>query len=363
MRDIIEYLSLTRDFDGSDLHLTVGAPPVARVHGSQRPLEEFQLTAEQCKALIYDVLTEAQRARLESNFDIDFALQLQNVGRFRGNACYSRGCVEAAFRFVPSAIPGLRELGHVPSVEALTHTRSGFILLTGMAGMGKTTTLASLASRILAERSCVMVTIEDPVEYVLEHNVGIVRQRQVGDDVSSFPAALRAALRQDPDVIIVGEMRDLDSIGLALTAAETGHLVLSTLHSIDAPTALDRLTDAFPGDQQPQIRSQLANCLVGIVSQRLLPRLDAPGRVLATEVMLANAAIRAVLREGRTERLTSLIQIGSQEGMHTLDESLSHLLVNGHIAYDDAMHHARDPGFVNEALQAHLKEQQQQKKR
>jgi twitching motility protein PilT len=363
MRDIIEYLAQTHELDGSDLHLTVGAPPAARVHGVLRPLEEFELSPEQCKSLIYDVLSETQRAKLESSYDLDFALQVQNVGRFRGNALYSRGFVEAAFRFVPSTVPTLHELGHVPSVEALSGARSGFILITGMAGMGKTTTLAALSKRILHERSCVMVTIEDPIEYILDHNVGIVRQRQVGEDVSSFAAALRSALRQDPDVIVVGEMRDLESISLALTAAETGHLVLSTLHSIDASTALDRLVDVFPGDQQPQIRSQLANCLVAIISQRLLPRQDAPGRVLASEVLLANAAVRSVLREGRSERLTSLIQIGSQEGMHTLDESLTHLLVNGHIRYEDAMAHARDADFVNNSLQAHLKQQQQKQQK
>ncbi|MGI8603501.1 MAG: type IV pilus twitching motility protein PilT [Verrucomicrobiales bacterium] len=363
MRDIIEYLAQTRELDGSDLHLTVGAPPAARVHGELKPLEEFELSPEQCKTLIYDVLSEAQRARLEANYDLDFALQVQNVGRFRGNALYSRGFVEAAFRFVPATIPTLRELGHVPIVEGLSQARSGFILITGMAGMGKTTTLAALAKRILGERSCVMVTIEDPVEYLLEHNIGIVRQRQVGDDVLSFPAALRSALRQDPDIIVVGEMRDHESISLALTAAETGHLVLSTLHSTDAPTALDRLIDAFPGDQQSQIRSQIANSLVAIVSQRLMPRQDASGRVLASEILIANAAVRSVIREGRSERLTSLIQIGSQEGMHTLDESLAHLLLHGHISYENAMANARDPDFVNNSLQAHLQQQEKLSKK
>lgn len=361
MRDIIEYLAQTREWGGSDLHLTVGAPPAARIHGSLRALEEFELTPDQCKALIYDVLTEAQRARLEEQLDLDFAVNVQNVGRFRGNALYSRGFVEAAFRFVPTEIPSLEDLGHGGAVQALSQARAGFVLITGMAGMGKTTTLAALARRILAERSCIMVTIEDPIEYLLQHEVGIVRQRQVGDDVSSFSAALRSALRQDPDVIVIGEMRDLESISLALTAAETGHLVLSTLHSIDAPTAMDRLVDAFPAEQQSQIRSQIANSLVAVISQRLIPRQDGGGRALAAEVLLANPAVRAVIREGRTERLTSLIQIGSQEGMQTLDESLVHLLLTGYVSYEEAIVHARDPDFITSSLQAHLREQSRRK--
>lgn len=357
MPDIVDLLTTTRELGGSDLHLTVGAPPVARVNGELRPLLDAVLTKEDTKALVYGALTDAQRARFEQEWDLDFPVQIARVGRFRGNAHLVRGGVEAAFRYIPEQVPSLEELGHSPTVREFCEATSGLILVTGATGMGKTTTLAAMAEVILAERSCVLVSIEDPIEYVFQHNRGIAKQRQVGDDAKTFASALRSALRQDPDVILVSEMRDLETIATALTAAETGHLVISTLHSIDATRALDRLVDAFPGDQQAQIRSQLAGCLVGIVSQRLLVRRDAPGRVLATEVMRANPGVRALIREGRTERLTGLIQIGASEGMHTMDDSLAHLLIHGHISYEDAMMYANDPNYVSNLLADHLKRQ------
>lgn len=357
MPDIVDLLTTTRELGGSDLHLTVGAPPVARVDGELKPLLDAALTMEDTKALIYSALTDAQRARFEQEWDLDFPVQVAQVGRFRGNAHMVRGGIEAAFRFIPEQVPSLEGLGHGPAVQYLCQVSSGLILVTGAAGMGKTTTLAAMAEYILAERSCVLVSIEDPIEYVFQHNRGLAKQRQVGDDAKSFAAALRAALRQDPDVILVSEMRDLETIATALSAAETGHLVISTLHSIDATRAIDRLVDAFPGDQQPQIRSQIAGCLVGIVSQRLMVRRDAPGRVLATEVMKANPGVRALIREGRTERLAGLIQIGASEGMHTMDDSLGHLLIHGHISFDDAMTHAHDPNYVAGLLKEHLKNQ------
>ena len=349
MRDIIEYLTLTRQMSGSDLHLAVGVPPATRVNGVLQPLEEAELSPETCRELVYSVLSQSQRARLEADFDLDFALTVRDVGRFRGNAHFCRGNVEAAFRFVPHEVPDLASLGHGSTVEQICDSRAGLVLITGMAGMGKTTTMAAMAKRILAARSGVMVTIEDPIEFVLQHSYALVKQRQIGDDAKSFSAALRSALRQDPDTIIVGEMRDLETIQLALTAAETGHLVISTLHAIDAPKALDRLVDVFPADQQAQIRAQLANALVAILSQRLLSRADAPGRVLASEILRVNDAVRTVIREGRVERLVGLLQIGAHEGMHTIDDSLAHLAVNGHVALDDALAHARDPEFIKQA--------------
>lgn len=357
MNDIVDLLTATRSMNGSDLHLSVGAPPVARVDGVLHSLAENALTPEDTKTLIYGALTDTQRSRFEQDWDIDFAVQVANVGRFRGNAHLCRGSIEAAFRYIPPQVPGLLSLGHSETVLDLCEARSGLILVTGAAGMGKTTTLAAMAERIITQRSCVLVSIEDPIEYIFEHRLGIAKQRQIGDDAKTFAAALRAALRQDPDVILVSEMRDPETISTALTAAETGHLVISTLHSIDSTKALDRLVDAFPGDQQAQIRSQVAGVLVGILSQRLLVRSDAPGRVLATEVMKANPGIRAVIREGRTERLAGLLQIGASEGMHTMDDSLGHLLIHGHIAYDDALSNAVDPTYVAGLYREHAKNQ------
>jgi twitching motility protein PilT len=357
MTDIVDLLTATRNVGGSDLHLAVGAPPAARVDGVLKPLLETDLTPESTKALIYGTLTDSQRARFEQDWDIDFAVQVTGVGRFRGNAHLCRGAIEAAFRFIPQEVPGLLSLGHSDAVLDLADARSGLLLVTGPAGMGKTTTLAAMAERILSNRSCVLVSIEDPIEYVFTHRYGIAKQRQVGDDAKSFAAALRAALRQDPDVILVSEMRDPETVATALTAAETGHLVISTLHSLDAPKAIDRLVDAFPGDQQNQIRSQVAGVLVGIIAQRLLVRSDAPGRVLASEVMKANSAVRAVIREARSEQLPGLIQIGASDGMHTMDDSLAHLLCNGHIAFDEAINNARDPAYVAARYREHAKDQ------
>jgi twitching motility protein PilT len=357
MSDIVDLLIATRNSGGSDLHLAVGAPPAARVDGVLKPLSDADLTPEHTKALIYGTLTDSQRARFEQDWDIDFAVQVANVGRFRGNAHLCRGAIEAAFRFIPQEVPGLLDLGHGESVLSLADSRSGLLLVTGPAGMGKTTTLAAMAERILSQRSCVLVSIEDPIEYVFTHRYGIAKQRQIGDDAKSFASALRAALRQDPDVILVSEMRDPETIATALTAAETGHLVISTLHSVDASKAIDRLMDAFPGDQQNQIRSQVAGVLVGIIAQRLLIRSDAPGRVLASEVLKANPAVRAVIREGRPEQLPGLIQIGASDGMHTMDDSLAHLLCNGHIAFDEAVNHARDANYVAARYREHAREQ------
>ena len=355
--DIIDFLRATRDKNGSDLHLTVGAPPAARVDGKLNPLTDRDLTGDQCKNLVYAVLTETQRAKLEDEWELDFAMQAKGIGRFRGNAHFCRGNVEAAFRYIPDEIPDLGDLGHGDAVANFCTKNQGLVLVTGMTGAGKTTTLAAMAKRISEERSSVVVSIEDPIEYIFEHKYGLVKQRELGSDTHSFPAALRSALRQDPDVILVSEMRDLETIRIAVTAAETGHLVISTLHTIDAPKALDRLVDVFPPEQQAQITSQLANCLVGIVSQRLLERQDAPGRVMASEIMVSNYAIQGVIRERKFEQILSLMQIGASDGMHTIDDSLTHLLLHGHISLDDALANCRHPDQMNARYQAHLQGQ------
>jgi twitching motility protein PilT len=347
-KDIIDYLSLARERGASDVHLCVGAPPAARVDGVLQPLDDYDLEPDDTKELILSALTETQRAKLEEELQLDFALKIDNIGRFRGNAHYARGNIELALRYVPSEIPTLRDLGHGSAVEKLCNTRSGLILVTGVTGSGKSTTLASMVKTIAAQRSVVIVTIEDPIEFEFEHSFGMIKQRQIGTDAIDFPSALRAAMRQDPDVIVVSVMRDLETIQTAITAAETGHLVIATLHTIDAPGSIDRMIDAFPANQQSGIASQVANCLTATISQRLIPRCDAAGRVMASEILLVNHAVRNCILERKLEQVVGLIQIGSHEGMHTIDDSVAHLFNNGHISYDDAIFNSRDPDHVNE---------------
>jgi twitching motility protein PilT len=357
--DIIDLLRMTRDQGGSDLHIMASAPPACRVNGQLQALHEEDLSADACKELILAVLAEYQRATLEKDWEVDFAVQVTNVGRFRGNAHYVRGALEASFRYLPETIPTLEKLGHSPTVNQLCQSRQGLLLVTGMTGQGKTTTLAAMAQLILATRSALIITIEDPIEYMLTHSYGLVKQRQIGQDSHSFSAALRAALRQDPDVIVVSELRDLETISAAITAAETGHLVIGTLHTMDAARTFDRLIDAFPPEQQMQISSQLANCLVGVISQRLIVREDKPGRVLASEVLVANPGISAAIREKRVEQIPGLMQIGGSQGMHTFDDSLTHLLLSGYISFEEAQANVRDRDALKLAFQAHLKQNKQ----
>ncbi len=353
MRDLVDYLTMTVEMGGSDLHIVAGAPAAARVHGKLVPLEEFVFDGAQTKGLIFGALKESQRATLETEWELDFALQVDGVGRFRGNAHYIRGNVEGAFRHIPEVIPELTSLGHGAAVEAFAGANQGLVLVTGITGSGKSTTLAAMAKMICERRSAVIITIEDPIEFVFEHDTSLVKQRQVGTDTKSFPAALRSAMRQDPDVILVSEMRDLETIKTAITAAETGHLVLSTLHTQDAPKTIDRLIDVFPGDQQAQIVAQLANCLIGVISQRLIPRCDVEGRVLATEVLKVNHGVRTCIRDRKIEQIAGLIQIGAAEGMHTIDDSIVHLLTGGYISYEDAMMNARERDFVRDQWRIH----------
>jgi len=357
MRDILDYLAATREHGGSDLHLTANAPPAARIDGRLTPLEETVFDGAHVRELIMAVLTDTQRAKLEKDWDLDFALQVDGVGRFRGNAHFARGHVEAAFRYVPAEPPDLDTLGHSPRVAEFCKAQQGLLLVTGMTGMGKSTTLAAMTRRILETRSNMVITVEDPIEFVFEHKYGLIKQRQIGHDTHSFPAALRAAMRSDVDVIVVSEMRDQESIAAALTAAETGHLVISTLHTRHCVGALDRIVDMFPAQQQPQIVTQLASALIGVISQRLLPRADAPGRVMTTEVMVVNDGIRGAIHDHRFAQLQSLIQIGTAHGMHTFDESLLHLMKGGYISLEDAQLNARDGAELKEEFQNHLRAQ------
>lgn len=360
-RDLIDLLTMTRELDGSDLHLSIGAPPVARVNGSLVPLGTEPMEAKECREQLMSVLTESERARLEKNWELDFALQLRGVGRFRGNAHFSRGNLEAAFRYVPSSVPDLQSLGHGPNVQDFCRARQGLVLVTGMAGAGKSTTLAAMTAQILAERSSVVTTIEDPIEFTFEHADSLIKQRQIGTDTQDFAKALRAAVRQDVDVIVVSEMRDQESVAAALTAAETGHLVISTLHSRGTVGSLDRMVDIFPAAQQPQIITQLSGTLVGMVHQKLLPRADVTGRAMASEVMVMTPALSAVIREHRFEQIHGLMQVSAVHGMHTMDDSLLHLLKGGFISLENAMLHARDVALLKSNFQEWLRSTQRAK--
>lgn len=349
MSDLVSLLSEAVRMRASDLHVVAGMPPILRVNGDLASLPGDPLGADDTRRMLLDVLTETQRARLEEEWELDFALQVDTVGRFRGNAHYSRGALEAAFRFIPEEIPELSALGHRASIERACEIERGLVLVTGITGSGKSTTLASIVKRISEQRSAMIITIEDPVEFVFSNSRSVVKQREVGADTKSFAEALRHVLRQDPDVILVGEMRDLETIRAAITAAETGHLVLGTLHTIDAPKAVDRIVDAFPGDQQPQVIAQLANALEMIVSQRLLPREDGAGRVLVSETLIANNAIRACIRDRRYEQLVGLLEIGGREGMNTIDDALAELYLARQISKEEAVRNARDVARI-EAL-------------
>jgi len=346
--DLVQLLSGSVAQGASDLHLTAAAPPLIRLNGELIPLMENPLGEDMCRDMIFGVLTDSQRARLEQEWELDFALQVDGVGRFRGNAHYSRGALEAAFRYIPHDIPDLSTLGHRPSIFQICEMQRGLVLVTGITGSGKSTTLAAMIKYISERRAGVIVTIEDPIEFVFPNARSIIKQREVGSDTHSFAEALRHALRQDPDVIFVGELRDPETVSAAVTAAETGHLVLGTLHTIDAPKAIDRIVDAFPAEQQPQIIAQLANALHAIVSQRLILAEEGGRRVLASEILVANTAVKSTIRERRWEQIVGLLEIGAKDGMHTFDDSLADLYKNRLISKEEAIANARDKTLFEE---------------
>jgi twitching motility protein PilT len=355
--DLIDLLVLATGRGASDLHLTVGAPPMMRVDGVIQPLTEEPLSAEDTRRLVIEVLKEGQRAKLENDWQLDFALQVGDLGRFRGNACYVSGAIEANFRHIRSEVGDLKTLGHSPVLDRWCDEKAGLVLVTGASGQGKSTTLASMAQTIARRRFVNIVSIEDPIEFVHSQGKSLVNQREVGSDAHSFPSALKNALRQDPDVILVGEMRDADTMQTAITAAETGHLVIATMHTNDAPSAIGRIIDAFPKDNQQFVSAQLAWSLIGVVCQYLLPRSEGSGLILATELMKVNSGIEACIRDRRLSQIPGLIQIGAADGMHTVDESLIELLLAERISLIEAMAHARDPNFVKEEFQKALKSQ------
>src|SRR4051794_30940097 len=327
------------DLGATDLILTVGAPPLMRLNGELQPFNgDSPLTADDTESMLNAVLLGQHReAFTEESRELDFSFTWRERARIRGNAYRQRGNIGVALRLIPHEIPSFEWLGVPDAVREWSTLRRGLVLVTGPTGGGKSTTLAAIIDAINRNRRVHIITIEDPIEYVHDHALGAVDQREVGDDTASFGDALRSALREDPDVLLVGEMRDLESIRFALTIAETGHLVFATLHTNDVAQALDRIVDVFPSDQQPQIRVQLSNTLSGIAYQRLVPRAEGGGLVAAFEVMVANSAVRNLVREGKTNQLRNVLVTGQGEGMQTLEMSLNQLIEEGAITYDEAL--------------------------
>jgi len=337
MAEIRDLLLLCIEKKASDLHLTEKEPPILRIDGKLTRINQPSLKKEDLKLMIYGILNNSQKEILEHNLELDFSLALPTLDRFRVNIHLERGAVEGAFRRVPLEIPTMQELGLPSIVTDLARKPNGLVLVTGPTGMGKTTTLAAMINLINNERECLIVCIEDPIEFIFTNKKSIIKQREVYADTRSFAEALRHALRQDPNVIVVGEMRDLETISTALTAAETGHLVLATLHTPDAPQTIERIIDVFPPHQQQQIKLQLADSLQAVISQLLLPRASGKGRVLATEIMIGNPGVRNLIREQEIEQILTLMQTGSQYGMKTMDKSLKELIQRGEITLDVAM--------------------------
>jgi len=325
--DFAEVLTRMVEMRASDVHLTSGYPPAIRVRGRISPMDEYpQLTAQHTREVVYSILNGDQRKRFENQKQLDLAYAVPGLARFRVNCYFQRGTISAAFRLIPYEIQGLESLGLPLVLEELTRKPRGFVLVTGPTGSGKSTTLASMLNLINHEREEHILTIEDPIEYLHKHEKCIVNQREIGADADDFALALRAALRQDPDVILVGEMRDLETIATALTAAETGHLVFATLHTQSAAQTVDRIIDVFPSAQQHQVRMQLSIALQGIVTQQLLPTADGSGRVVAGEVLIPTPAVRNLIREGKTHQIYSTIQTSGSVGMQTMDADLARLV-------------------------------------
>ena len=335
----------------SDLHLTAGAPPMIRIRGRLTPVEGFpKLTPTDTREIVYSILSEGQRQKFETNWQIDFAYQIPGTARFRVNAYMQRGAVGAALRLIPFEVVPLEALGLPPAVREFADRPRGLVLVTGPTGSGKSTTLASLIDIINTTREEHIMTVEDPIEFLHQHKKCIVNQRELGSDTQSFGDALKAALRQDPDVILVGEMRDIETISTAITAAETGHLVFATLHTQDTPQTIDRIIDVFPSAQQGQIRAQLSVALQGIMTQMLLPTADGSGRCVATEVLVPTPAVRNLIREAKSHQIYSVLQTGGSHGMQTMDASLAGLVRAGKITAQLAEARAQSPEELRRLL-------------
>jgi twitching motility protein PilT len=341
--EIRELLLMCIDKGASDLHVTENEPPILRIDGKLHRTSLPVLDKQELKKMIYSILTNPQKEMFERDLELDLSLALPGLDRFRVNIHLQKGSVEAACRRVPLEIPTIDKLGLPQIITDLARRPNGLVLVTGPTGMGKTTTLASMIELINNEREALVVCIEDPIEFIHKNKKSIIKQREVYSDTRSFAESLRHALRQDPNVIVVGEMRDLETISTALTAAETGHLVLATLHTPDAPQTVERIIDVFPPHQQQQVKLQLADCLQGVVSQLLLPHASGRGRVLATEIMVGTSGIRNLIREQEIEQIPTLMQTGSQYGMRTMDKSLKELTQKGLITLDTALSKVKNP--------------------
>jgi twitching motility protein PilT len=335
----------------SDLHLTVGDRPKIRVDGDLvnsgflRPM-----APRDTLALAYSILTEQQKKRFETEDELDFSFGVQNLSRFRGNVYKQRGCVAMAIRQIPYEIMSVEKLGLPPIINKLAERPRGLVLVTGPTGSGKSTTLAAMVDKINKERKGHIITVEDPIEFIHKHQSCIINQREVGDDTRSFGAALKYALRQDPDVILVGEMRDLETIAAALTIAETGHLVLATLHTNSAAESINRIIDAFPAHQQSQVRAQLSFVLEGVITQTLIPRARGRGRAAATEILICTPAIRAVIRDEKIHQIYSLMQAGKKHGMQTMNDALQVLYLKGEVKLEEALKRSGDPQELLKAI-------------
>jgi twitching motility protein PilT len=340
---IPELLDLVLDRGASDLHLTVGSPPVIRLHGDLIRLSEYPiLTRDGLRAMVYAILPQRKRERLEQDLELDMSYSLPGRARFRVNVYFQRDSIGAAFRMIPFEIRSVTDLGLPEIVTELARVPRGFVVVTGPTGSGKSTTLAAMVDIVNTERRGHIMTVEDPIEFLHKHRNCIVNQREVGSDTHGFASALKHVLRQDPDVILVGEMRDLETISTAITAAETGHLVFATLHTQDAPQTIDRIIDVFPAHQQEQIRVQLSTTLQGVVTQQLVPTPDGKGRVVASEVLIVTPAVRNLVREGKVHQIYSVMQAGARFGMRTMDSCLAELVREGKITHDVALDRCHD---------------------
>lgn len=348
--NLIELLCIGIEKNASDVHLTVGIPPTFRIDGQLISLIEDKLTPEDTLNLVKQALDEKRLNKLNEDGEIDFSYSIPSVGRFRVNVFKQRGTYAMVLRIIPLEIPLMNELGIPPVVNELSRLPRGLILVTGPTGSGKTTTLASIINKINSERRCHIITMEDPLEYLHKHKKSIVNQREVGSDTLSFANGLRGALREDPDVILVGEMRDLETISIAITAAETGHLVLSTLHTNGAAKTIDRIVDVFPPYQQQQIRVQLSAVIEAVICQQLLPKATGSGRVAAHEIMLATPAIRNLIREGKNHQIDTSIQTSGALGMQTMDTSLINLYKRGAITKETAISQAYNMDEVKKKI-------------
>ncbi len=350
--DIDALLKRAADRGASDLHLRTNSPPILRIQGALLPLDNLPaLSSNDTKLALKQISDENLQRRFAQTSDLDFSYTLPEVGRFRVNVSVQRGTISLAFRRIELAVPSIDDLNLPPICKSLALKRHGLILVTGPTGTGKSTTMAAMIEHLNQHDARIIVTIEDPIEFLYQNKRCVITQREVGRDTQSFATALRSALRQDVDVILVGEMRDLETMEACLTAAETGHLVLSTLHTNSAPTTIDRIIDSFPTHQLGQIRMQLSLALEGVLSQILLPRIDHEGRVPAVEVMVANAAIRNLIREGKTHQMGNVIQTGGQEGMQTMEQALKDLYLRNIISYEDAQASAINPETLRSLLE------------